>query len=58
MERVMYTLDRHDKKGFFIVMDNCRIHHPAFVVDVTNKRGYKPLFMSPYSPFLNLIEEC
>lgn len=58
MERVMDTLDKHDKKGFFIVMDNCRIHHSAFVVDAINKRGYKPLFMPPYSPFLNPIEEC
>ncbi|ORE02425.1 hypothetical protein BCV72DRAFT_188599, partial [Rhizopus microsporus var. microsporus] len=36
----------------------CRIHHSAFVVDAINKRGYKPLFMPPYSPFLNPIEEC
>ena len=58
MEVVMDTLDRHDKKRFFIVMDNCRIHHSAFVVDSINRRGYKPLFMPPYSPFLNPIEEC
>ncbi|KAG2212586.1 hypothetical protein INT47_000562 [Mucor saturninus] len=58
LEATMDTLDKHDKKGFFIVMDNCRVHHSAFVVDAINKRGYKPLFMPPYSPFLNLIEEC
>lgn len=28
------------------------------VVDVINKGGYKPLFMPPYLPFLNPIEEC
>jgi hypothetical protein len=27
VRNVMDVLDRHDKKGFFIVMDNCRIHH-------------------------------
>ncbi|KAG2211633.1 hypothetical protein INT47_008730 [Mucor saturninus] len=57
LESTMDTLDRHDKKRFFIVMDNCRIHHSAFVVNAINKRGYKPLFMPPYSPFLNPIEE-
>jgi transposase len=52
----MDFLDRHDKKGYYIVMDNCRIHHSALVLDAINKRGYKPLFMPPYSPFLNPIE--
>lgn len=58
MESVMNILDKHDKKGMFIVMDNCRIHHSRFVVDLIHARGYKPLFMPPYSPFLNPIEEC
>ncbi|CEP06802.1 hypothetical protein [Parasitella parasitica] len=58
MESCMDVLDKNDKKGMFIVLDNCRIHHSAFVVDAINKRGYKPLFMPPYSPFLNPIEEC
>lgn len=39
-------------------MDNCKIHHTAFVVEAINSREYKPLFMPPYSPFLNPIEEC
>jgi hypothetical protein len=52
------VLDRHDKKGFYIMMDNCRIHHSRFVVEAVEQRGYKPLFMPPYSPFLNPIEEC
>lgn len=58
IEAVMDVLDKHNKKDMFIVMDNCKIHHTAFVVDAINKRGYKPLFMPPYSPFLNPIEEC
>lgn len=58
MDSVMDILDKHNKKGMFIVLDNCRIHHSAFVVEAINKRGYKPLFMPPYSPFLNPIEEC
>lgn len=58
MESVMDILDKHNKKGMFIVMDNCRVHHSRFVVDAINQRSYKPLFMPPYSPFLNPIEEC
>lgn len=58
MEAVMDVLDKHNKKGVFIVLDNCRIHHSQFVVEAINKRGYRPLFMPPYSPFLNPIEEC
>jgi transposase len=53
----MDVLDNHDKKGFFIVMDNCRIHRSRFVVDIINQRGYKLLFMPPDSPFLNPIDE-
>ncbi|ORE00990.1 hypothetical protein BCV72DRAFT_258995 [Rhizopus microsporus var. microsporus] len=58
MKSVMDILDKHSKKGMFNVMDNCKIQHSYFVVDVTNKRGYKTLFMPPYSPFLNPIEGC
>jgi transposase len=39
-------------------MDNCRIHHSDFVIEAINKRGYKPLFLPSYSPFLNPIAEC
>lgn len=55
---MMDILDRHNKKWLFIVMDNCRIHHSHFVLDAINKRGYKSLFMPPYSSFLDPIEEC
>jgi hypothetical protein len=58
VETAMDVLDKHGKHGFFIVMDNCRIHHSAFVVDAISQRGYKSLFMPPYLPFLNPIEEC
>lgn len=58
VQAVMDVLDKHGKNGFYIVMDNCKIHHTAFVVEAINSRGYKPLFMPPYSPFLNPIEEC
>ena len=58
IEATMNILDRQSKKGVFIVMDNCRIHHSDFVIEAINKSGYKLLFLPPYSPFLNPIEEC
>ncbi|KAG2200953.1 hypothetical protein INT47_003188 [Mucor saturninus] len=54
----MDVLDRHSKHGFYIVIDNCRIYYIHCVVDAIQSRGYKPLYMPPYSPFLNPIEEC
>lgn len=53
---VMDVLDKYDKKGFYIFMDNCRIHHSHYVVEAIKSRGYKTLFRPPYSPFLNPIE--
>lgn len=58
IRNVMDVLDRHNKHGFYTVMDNCRVHHSRYVVEAIEIRGYKPLFMPPYSPFLNPIEEC
>lgn len=58
VESIMDVLNRHSKKGLFIVMDNYRIHHPHFVVDTINKGEYKISFMPSYSPFLNFIKEC
>lgn len=51
-------MDKPDKKGCFIVTDTDIIHHAPFVVVTVNKRSYKPLFILPYSLFLNLIEKC
>jgi hypothetical protein len=51
VHQVMDTLDKHKKKGFYIVMHNCRVHHSAFVVEAIEKRGYKPLFLHPTRHF-------
>ncbi len=58
IEATMDILDKQNKKGAFIMMDNCRIHHSDFVIKAINERSYKPLFLPPYSSFLNPIEEC
>lgn len=58
IEAIMDILDTQNKKGALIVMDNCRIHHSDFVIEAIKKHGYKPIFLPPYSSFLNPIEEC
>ena len=45
-----------DMKGFYIVMDNALIHVPAVINPLIEKRGYIPVYLSPYSPELNPIE--
>jgi hypothetical protein len=42
----MDVLDRHDKKEFFIVMNNCRVHHSHYVIEAIQSRGYKPLVIN------------
>ncbi len=53
----MDVLDKNDMKGSYIVMDNAPIHKPATVRQCIEKRGYKCVYLPPYSPFLNPIEE-
>ena len=57
VSNVMDVLDRHDMKGYYLVMDNAPIHTPTKVCDLVESRGYKCLYLPPYSPFLNPIEE-
>jgi transposase len=38
-------------------MDNARIHHASIVVNLFNLNGKRLIFLPPYSPQLNPIEE-
>ena len=57
ISNVMDALDRNDMKGHYLVMDNAPIHTPFKVRELVEGRGYKYLYLPPYSPFLNPIEE-
>lgn len=57
ISNVMDVLDKHDMKDHCVVMDNAPIHTPAAVRSLIESRGYKCLYLSPYSPVLNPIEE-
>ena len=53
-EKLLPTL----KDGDVIIMDNCRIHHIKEVYEILKTVGARPLFLPPYSPELNPIEEA
>lgn len=54
------TLDEMDKfpemKGFYIVMDNAPIHTSQDITTMVEARGYKAIYLPPYSPELNPSE--
>lgn len=45
------------KHGDVVVMDNLRVHHIEAVETLLDSVGAKPLFLPPYSPERNPIEE-
>ena len=57
IDNVLCSLDDAGITGRYIVMDNAPIHQSDRVSAVIIKRGFKPLYLPPYSPFLNPIEE-
>jgi len=44
--------------GKVLIMDNLRVHHAAVVMEFLEKHKIKFLFLPPYSPELNPIEEA
>jgi transposase len=53
LDRLLPTL----KAGDVLIMDNCTIHKTDAVKDKLGTVGARPLFLPPYSPELNPIEE-
>jgi transposase len=53
----MNTLDKNNIKGQYIVMDDAPIHKPKVIKALIEERGHKSIYLPPYSPFLNPIEE-
>lgn len=46
------------RRGQILVMDNLRVHKVAGVREMLEDAGLKVVFLPPYSPDLNPIEEC
>ncbi|KAG1136864.1 hypothetical protein G6F37_011659 [Rhizopus arrhizus] len=51
------TFDDNNMQGYHIVMDNAPIHVPAMIDPLIEKRSYVPVYLPPYSPELNPIED-
>lgn len=58
VQSVMDILDKAGLHGLYLVMDNASIHHSQQLQKLVDDRGFKCLYLPPYSPFLNPIEEC
>jgi hypothetical protein len=60
MEMITHTINvmRSSELPYkYLVFDNCAIHKTLIVQDLIRQNGYKIIFLPPYSPFLNPIEE-
>lgn len=44
-------------KGSYLVMDNCSIHKSKPMIRKIESRGHKTMYLPPYSPELNPIEQ-
>ncbi len=46
------------KKGDVVILDNLRAHKPDAIRSAIEARGARLVFLPPYSPDLNPIEQC
>lgn len=60
MRFISKTLDEMDKfpemNNFYIMMDNAPIHTSQDITNMIEARGYRAIYLPPYSPELNPIE--
>lgn len=56
-QKTMNCIDQFPKmKGFYTVMDNAPIHTADEIEEMISKRGYRSIYLPPYFPELNPIE--
>lgn len=58
IQNLINMLDRTNAPAQYFIMDNASIHRSPEVKKVLENTRHKQLFIPPYSPFLNAIEEC
>lgn len=56
LNNVIGVFDKNEAEQFYHVMYNALIHNPATVRSFIEKRGYRCIYLAPYSSFLNPIE--
>jgi transposase len=57
LSSMMDCLDRNGLQDYYLVMDNAPIHKPVAIRKLIEGRGYKSIYLPPYSPLLNPVEE-
>jgi transposase len=57
IDGVIEILNEKNYTGYYFVMDNAPIHPAQIVEEKLKAAGHYSVFLSPYSPFLNPIEE-
>ncbi|KAI8880099.1 hypothetical protein K501DRAFT_160574, partial [Backusella circina FSU 941] len=58
LKDTMDIMDEYpEMKGYSIVMNNAPIRAPGLIDHVILNRGYRPVYLPPYSPELNPIEQ-
>lgn len=50
-------MDDENLKASFLMMDNCTIHQSKLMIRKIENRGYRVMYLPPYSPELNPIEQ-
>jgi transposase len=55
---MLNMLDKHPQfKGHYLIMDNTPVHINEDIPKYVESRGYGCVYLSPYSPELNPIEQ-
>lgn len=58
MNELLDVMDLDESlKGSYLVMDNCSIHNSKPMIRKIESRGYRVMYLPPYSPELNPIEQ-
>jgi transposase len=58
IHKTMIEMDKFPAmKGFYIIMDNAPIHTSNEIEKMIISRGYRCIYLPPYSPELNPIEQ-
>ncbi|CEP18228.1 hypothetical protein [Parasitella parasitica] len=58
LKEIVSVLNKLGLKNMYIVMDNAAINKTPEVLKAIRDSGHYALFLPPYSPMLNPIEEC
>jgi len=57
IEQLLPLCGRWPERNSVLVMDNASIHHTKRIQQMCNNAGVKLVYLPPYSPNLNPIEE-